>query len=131
MEWTYTCPHCDGHLNPAQEKIILFAESLRGKGMFLFDARPGDYSLDLPKNLTVNPEELWDFSCPVCRHSLQSKLDEKLAMIHLTTDEQSLHKVYFSRIAGEQCTFVVNAEGIQTYGPHQRIYEGLAFTRFI
>jgi hypothetical protein len=64
----------------------------------------------------------WELSCPVCDRSLVSELSEDLCALDVQSAGET-HRVYFSRIAGEEATFVVSAEGLlKDYGIHTDQY---------
>jgi hypothetical protein len=121
MHWIYSCPHCDAVLNP-KETITLRAEGEGQRFLVGMHPQPGNYEVDLPPGKTMPAGTRWSFSCPVCDQSLISELSDGLcALDMLTSDER--HRVYFSRIAGEQATFVVSAEGLLTdHGVHTDKY---------
>ena len=110
MSWTYRCPHCHGMLNP-ENAIILIAKH-RGRTFLAgFHPRPGNYEVYLPPGNEVLAGEVWSFLCPVCRQDLVTDFAKFLCAIDIHTDEES-HRVFFSRIAGDQATFIVSSEGI-------------------
>ena len=117
MNWTYTCPHCRAVLNP-DESIMLLAE--RGELCCLvgFHPQPGNYEVYLPPAVEMPAGTRWSFSCPVCRQALTAELSDELCALDMTSGGDP-HRVYFSRVAGEQATFVVTAEGLLTdHGIH-------------
>jgi hypothetical protein len=58
----------------------------------------------------------------VCEKSLLSELSEDLCALDVTSPGET-HRIYFSRIAGEEATFVVSAEGmLKDYGIHTDRY---------
>ncbi len=130
MKWTYRCPHCRAHLNPGESAIILSATGDAGRGLFLFNAAPGDYELVLPEGIVLEKGQKWEFSCPICRENLTSAADGNIATIRLFDEEGKEHAVFFSKIAGEHCTFVVNAEGVSAYGPHANQYEQMVWAKY-
>lgn len=130
MDWTYTCPVCGTHLNPNEKDIILLAECSHGKGLFLFSQTPGDYGLTLPAGITVEAGQMWEFFCPVCREDLTSKAEQKIAMIRVTDPEGQDHSVFFSKVAEEHCTFLVNAEGVKIFGPDSIHYDGMIWNKY-
>ena len=81
MKWTYRCPHCRAHLNPGESAIILSATGDAGRGLFLFNAAPGDYELVLPEGIALEKGQKWEFSCPICRENLISAADGNIATI--------------------------------------------------
>ncbi len=130
MQWVYRCPFCQAHLNPSGERVVLLADCELGRGLFLFDDEPGNYELTLPLDVEVQQGQVWEFLCPVCRKNLTSKADANIAMIRLTDEHQEDHAVFFSKIAGERCTFVVTAKGVQVFGPEAAMYEHLLWNKF-
>jgi len=121
MHWTYTCPHCSARLNPEQS-IVLRAEREGRRLLVGFHPQPGNYEVDLPPGETMEPGTLWEFSCPVCDHSLVSELSDDLCALDMRSGNEH-HRVYFSRIVGEEATFVVSAEGMLTdHGIHTDKY---------
>ena len=121
MDCRYSCPHCDAVLNP-EERVVLRAEH-DGRS-FLVGLHPqlGNYEVELPSGETMEPGTRWDFVCPVCEKSLVSELSEDLCTLVVRTTGE-VHRVYFSRVAGEEATFVVSAEGLlKDYGVHTDLY---------
>jgi hypothetical protein len=110
MHWTYCCPHCREILNPDQT-VILVAELEDRRFLAGLHPEPGNYHMHLPPDVEMPAGTRWDFSCPVCRESLTTDLSEDLCALDMRTGGQP-HRVYFSRVAGEQATFVVTAEGL-------------------
>ncbi len=131
LRWTYRCPECDAHLNPNGRNIVLLADCEYGKGILLFSDEPGNYNLDCPLDVDPQAGQKWEFYCPVCQANLTSEADEKISTIKLIDEEGKEHSVFFSKIAREECTFVVNAEGVETFGKHMDIYEGLIWNKFL
>lgn len=110
MRWSYSCPHCGAGLNP-DETIILVGEHGETRMMVGFHPQPGNYRAHLPPGVEVEHGSTWSFFCPVCRASLVTEVSESLCALDMHT-EGTRHRVYFSRIAGEQATFVVSAEAL-------------------
>jgi len=139
MKWTYRCPKCNAHLNPAEDHIVLLGECEQGKGLMVFASRPGDYGLHHAAELEVVEGAEWRFSCPVCRADLATEATEvegaeerKLAVVTMTDARGGEHRVLFSRIAGEKATFVVSAEGVvlERFGEHQMRYQGMVWMKY-
>jgi hypothetical protein len=117
MNWTYSCPHCRSVLNPDQAIILLAVRNER-YCLVGFHPQPGNYEVYLPPEVEMPAGSRWGFSCPVCRRGLTSELSDDLCALDMTSGGDP-HRVYFSRIAGEQATFVVSAEGLLTdHGIH-------------
>lgn len=110
MNWSYSCPHCSAGLNP-DETIVLVGECGDLRVLVGLHPEPGNYQAYLPTNLEVEPGSTWSFYCPVCSRSLESAQSERFCAIDGPLGGPK-HRVYFSRVAGEQATFVVTAEQI-------------------
>ncbi len=131
MHWSYSCPHCELPLNP-EGRVVLRAE--HGERRFLagLHPQPGNYSVELPPGEEMVRGTCWEFFCPVCDHSLVSELSDDLCELDLHSAGEA-HRVYFSRIAGEEATFVVSAEGmLKDYGIHtDRYLEHLIHVKYM
>jgi hypothetical protein len=131
MNWTYSCPHCHAILNPDQS-IILLAEHGGLCCLVGLHPQPGNYEVYLPPDVEMPAATRWSFSCPLCRQPLTTELSEDLCALDMTSGGDP-HRVYFSRVAGEQATFVVSAEGMLTdHGIHtDRYLEHLIHLKYL
>jgi len=131
MHWTYSCPHCASLLNPG-ERVVLCAQREDHRFLAGLHPQPGNYEVELPPGEEMPPGTTWDFFCPVCDHSLVSELSEDLCALDVHMPGE-IHRVYFSRTAGEEATFVVSAEGLlKDFGIHtDRYLEHLVHTKYM
>jgi len=131
MHWTYSCPVCGSPLNPG-EWVVLCAEREGHRFLAGFHPQPGNYEVELPPGEEMPVGSVWDFYCPVCERSLTSELSDELCALDVRMAGES-HRVYFSRIAGEEATFVVTAEGLlKDYGIHtDRYLEHMVHTKYM
>ncbi len=121
MYGNYSCPHCRSILNP-EERVVLHAGSGDHRFLAGLHPQPGNYEVELPPGESMPEGSRWEFFCPVCDKSLTSELSEDLCALDVHSAGET-HRVYFSRIAGEQATFVVSAEGLlKDYGIHTDRY---------
>ena len=97
-------------LNP-DETIVLLAEHAGVRVLIGLHPQPGNYEAYLPPGLEPEVGSLWDFFCPVCQRSLVTAVAPDRCALDVRI-EGAKHRVYFSRRAGEQATFVVSAEGL-------------------
>jgi hypothetical protein len=97
-------------LNPG-ESVVLVAECGGRRILLGLHPEPGNYQAYLPPGTDVEPGSMWTFYCPVCQRSLVTKLSDRFCCLD-GPYEGPKHRVYFSRVAGEQATFVVTAEQI-------------------
>ena len=112
MKWTYSCPHCRAMLNP-QDAIILVAGYKDRTWLVGLHPEPGEYEIFVPPGIKVTRGERWSFACPVCSVNLVTDFSDDLCAVDIHTDDED-HRVFFSRIAGEQATFVISAEGLRS-----------------
>jgi len=121
MSWSYGCPKCGARLNPRQSIILIGRRG--GDDMLVgFHPEPGNYEVFLPPGVDKAKGEEWEFFCPVCRENLQSEHNEKLCAVSLFEGDHT-REVLFSRVAGEQVTFVVADRRVeQQFGEHAPIY---------
>jgi hypothetical protein len=131
MSWKYSCPHCEAPLNP-DDRVVLQAECGDRQFSVGLHPQPGNYEVDLPPGEEMPPGTRWELFCPVCEKSLVSELSEDLCALVVTAPGEP-HRVYFSRIAGEEATFVVSAEGLlKDYGIHtDRYLEHLVHEKYM
>ncbi len=125
MKRTYTCPACKAVLNP-EHAIILRASEADRELLLGLHPEPGCYDIYLPSGAELSEGGLWRLTCPVCGADLQVRQGGNICLVHMQ-EAGERKRVYFSRVAGEHVTFVVNAKGeIEArHGAHSRNYEPL------
>jgi hypothetical protein len=106
----FSCPHCKADLNPGT-KIILRVGSQGRHGLILFSPKVGNYTCVMPKGFALAKGELADFSCPACHADILSGANERLGELLLSRDDGDLMRVNFSRVFGEQATFLISLRG--------------------
>jgi hypothetical protein len=123
MEWRFYCPKCGAAVNPGGI-VTLIASRGEVVMMIGFNPEPGNYDLYLPLGIALPPGTEWSFSCPVCRADLKCADHEKLCELTLTVGTER-RRLLFSRIAGEQATYVLrgDAGSIETHGNHADRYD--------
>jgi len=126
MGRSYYCPHCRRMLNPGT-KVIFLVENGDDRELMLLSAKLGEYSAVYSRSMKFEEGKIYTFRCPMCRSDLTSSLDEKLVDILTESDEDIMVRVSFSRVFGEQATFLRAPDGINTYGEHASRYEGVNF----
>lgn len=121
----FLCPKCGAELNPGT-KIILKANLSSLKGLFLFSPRLGDYEVIHPSDFPAHPGEEIDLSCPVCNFDLTSKRSERFAeLLFLQGEEEG--RVIFSKVFGEQATFLVMPKRTERFGKDVEGYSTVNF----
>ena len=114
MHWTYSCPHCQAMLNP-DETVVLIGECGPHRILMGFHPKPGTYQAYLPPEFEIQEGSTWDFSCPVCSRSLVTDATPELCALDMAA-QGVRHRLFFSRTAGEQATFLITAEGTEKHG---------------
>lgn len=122
----YYCPHCRKLLNPGQ-KVVFLVENGTDRELVLLSAELGDYSVVHSRAMSFVEGKVYTFRCPLCQSDLTSALDDKLVDILTEDDDQALLRVSFSRVFGEQATFLRTQAGVDRFGKHTARYEGLNF----
>jgi hypothetical protein len=115
MRWTYQCPHCKTLLNP-QDAIILLAHRDEQRLLVGLHPEPGNYRIFFPPGAELRDGQTWDFACPACRAELRDPHNDTMCTIDLE-EELEIKHVCFSRIAGQQATYVVQDRAVkEVYG---------------
>ena len=119
MEPQYICPKCNVNLKVGDYIILLGQNRKNEKGLILLHSEIGNYTSIKHPSFKFEPGEPVEFYCPVCHVSLA--FDENLSHIILEEKEKS-YDIYFSRIAGEESTYVVDGDKVSATGEHSYKY---------
>ena len=127
MSRSFYCPHCKKLLNP-HRKVIFLVEDGNDLELVLLSAKLGDYSIVHSRSVDFVEGAAYTFRCPVCRADLTSSINNRL--VDLVTreheDGQDL-RVSFSRVHGEEATFLLAGDGVNQFGSDASNYEGVNF----
>jgi hypothetical protein len=107
----YKCPECSAGLS-THKVVLLVGEHDKKRSLFVFDARPGKYDFVVVDDIEVKPGTMWEFYCPV---------NKRLAKLE-AVDEEGARRVVFSKVAGEQSTFVLGGEELEAHGRDSLAY---------
>jgi hypothetical protein len=111
LSWTYSCPACSAMLNPDQS-IILVGEHGAVRALVGFHPEPGNFEVYLPPGVAPEAGTRWSFYCPVCHHDLAAGGNTNLCALLLHAGGRQ-SRLLFSRVAGDQATFVVSDQGVE------------------
>ncbi|MBD3221289.1 hypothetical protein GF314_08590 [bacterium] len=111
MSKDYRCPRCEAVLNP-DRSVILVAAHGPTRALIGFHPEPGNYEVYLPPGVAAEQGSRWDFSCPLCHADLAAAENEDLCELELREDDAT-SRLLFSRIAGEQATFVLREDHVE------------------
>ena len=127
MSRSYFCPHCKKLLNP-HKKVIFLVEDGNDLELVLLSAKLGDYSVVHSRSVEFVEGAAYTFRCPVCRADLTSSINNRL--VDLVTreheDGQDM-RVSFSRVHGEEATFLMADDGIDRFGADASRFDELNF----
>ncbi|MCU0662900.1 MAG: hypothetical protein MUC50_11320 [Myxococcota bacterium] len=121
MIHVYACPKCQSILSPG-ERIVLVGSSGGERVLVAFHPQPGNYEVWVPPGVELKQGALWSFFCPLCCTDLRSPDNDKLCALEVITNDRP-RQALFSRIAGEQATFIVTPTAIEhRHGPDADLY---------
>jgi hypothetical protein len=121
----FLCPKCKAELNPGT-KIILKANLSTLKGLFLLSPSLGDYEVIQPSDFPTHPGEEIEVSCPVCSFDFTSHRSERFAELVVKQGKEK-GRVIFSKVIGEQATFLVLPDKTETFGKDVDSYSTVNF----
>lgn len=117
MKRTYFCPKCGATLNP-NVKVVLVGRKAGKHGLVMLSPQPGNYTVIVADDLSLQGGELVEFLCPVCHGDLKSTSGAWLAEIGFRLGSGATGRVHFSRRFGEHATYFVSDESVQSFGEH-------------
>lgn len=121
MNKQYKCPKCNGHLKVGDYIILMVKNEHKDKGLLLLHPEVGNYTSIKHPTFSIEKNEGLELCCPLCHVSLASDFDDRLS--HLVLEEQNkYYDIYFSRIAGEKSTYMVNGDKVTASGEHSDRY---------
>lgn len=123
----YVCPKCNGHLNVGNKIVFATKTKRNHKGLIMLSQAIGEYSYEHHDKYQLEKGELVDFECPVCQADLTSKKAKDHAMINIVGDEGMGYELYFSKVAGNQSTYVVAQDSIEAFGEDAIDFEDLYY----
>lgn len=124
----FKCPKCLGHLNVAGKLIFATRTKSNHKGLIMLSPNVGDYKYAHHDNYHLKKGELVDFHCPLCGIDLSSSKHKEQAMILMVNEEdRSEFELYFSKVAGNNSTYIVSNEKVESFGEDALDYEDLNF----
>ncbi len=118
----FKCPHCNTNLN-VNNHLVLTAEKPNGeKGIILMNPVLGNYNASHHPDFKPAEGEAHTFLCPACNTTLTSDKSDKLAHIQMEDEEGNVFDIFFSRIKGEESTYRIIGETVETFGEDKQKY---------
>ena len=122
----YVCPKCKGHLNVGGYLVFATRTKRKHKGLIMMSPVVGEYKYYHHDKFQLEEGEMVDFECPICQSDLTSTKNKDHAMIHMLGEQDQMgYDLYFSKVAGNQSTYIVAPDYIETFGDDALDYEEL------
>jgi len=122
----FSCPECNGHLNIDGKIVFATQTKRRHKGLIMMNPTVGEYNYAHHDKFQLEKGELVDFECPMCQVDLTSEVNKEHAMVYMTAAEDNMeYELYFSKIAGQQSTYVVAQDNVESFGEDAIDFEAL------
>ncbi len=112
----YLCPKCKGHLNAGGFVIFSTKNNRKKQGLILLSPKVGSYTVKHHDSYRFEDGEMIEFFCPICSEDLKAKENEKNVEILMVDENNTEYRVLFSRIAGEQSTYLLSKDDVEVYG---------------
>lgn len=122
MESSFICPYCKGHLKVGDRVVFRVRNQNKEFGLLLLSPQIGNYDSMKHPEFEYKIGEALEFYCPLCSHTLSTKIDENLIFVVMTDDQKVEHNIYFSRISGEKSTYQVTGDTVIAAGEHSGRY---------
>jgi len=90
-------------------------------GLILLHPEVGNYSCIKHPDFTIEENEAIELICPCCHKSLATDFDSNLSYLTLLEGKKQFD-IYFSRICGEESTFLVNGDTVAASSEHSDRY---------
>lgn len=117
----YLCPHCGGQLKIDNDIIFSATNSSKQKGIIILNQEIGNYTAKYHPDFIVNKGDTIEFYCPICNTNLTERRHVNLAKVKLVTDSK-VYDIYFSKVAGEKCTYQIVGEHMSIFGEDRQKY---------
>jgi hypothetical protein len=126
---TFACPSCSAVLNP-NKRIIFVVEHEGRRAIVLLSSHLDEFLSICEESFgnQVKEGHLVRFLCPVCHTDLAVPGDNHFAEILEIVPDREPRRVRFSTIRGEHATFVIDKDGVMSFGEHAALYKNLDFS---
>ncbi|MBN1597403.1 MAG: hypothetical protein JXP36_09885 [Bacteroidales bacterium] len=121
MDKEYYCPKCHGYVKVGDFIILVAKNKSKTSGLLLLHPEVGNYSSIKHRHFEIDDKEVLEIHCPLCHVNLASDFDDNLSHLILVEDNKTFD-IYFSRIVGEQSTYLVDGQTVTASGIHSDRY---------
>jgi len=126
MAVEYLCKVCKGHLN-VKTSIILSATNISERtqrGLVYLNPELGNYTATTHPSFELKEGKEYIYNCPICGAQLNSMKYLHLVRILMIDEKGKEFNIYFSGIAGEQCTYKIRGTKVEgRTGADVKIYD--------
>lgn len=127
MQNYYLCPFCRSQLKIGEYIIFATRTSDNNRGLLLLHPELGNYTSVKHPSYKFDKGDSLSFCCPLCHGCLDSEIDKNLIQLLMIDKNGKEHEIFFSRIAGEHSSFVINEHGVMSAGEHSSRYTYFKF----
>ena len=123
MASEYLCKACRGHLQ-VRTSIVLAAQKkgTTERGLVFLDSELGNYSKSTHPTFHIDEGSEYIYTCPICHSLLNSAKYKHLVRIILVDENKKEYDIYFSEIAGENCTYKLGTGEMEAKGSDSQRY---------
>lgn len=115
-KYQFFCPDCSQSLDVSNEIHLKYGRQNGDVGDVFLSTTLGNYKKRLVPDVKFEDKELVDFICPHCDSKIHSSERENFVHLNMRVEDKFDFEIIFSRIAGEQKTFLVTEDGVECYG---------------
>jgi hypothetical protein len=115
-KYEFYCPDCSHRLDENKEIRLKTLRENGDEGYIYLSTTLGDYTKRSEPNIEFGKGELIEFSCPHCNSQIHSKERDKFVHLVMRVENKFEFDILFSRVVGEQKTYLVTEDGVECYG---------------
>jgi len=113
---------CERRGKPLCDRVLLVPDN--DLELVLLSAKLGDYSAVHSRSMQLVEGAAYIFRCPLCRVDLTSSINNRLVDLVTREEEDGQDmRVSFSRVHGEEATFLMGDNGINRFGADASQYD--------
>ncbi len=124
MAIEYLCKICRGHLK-VKSAIVLAAAKINSskRGLIFLNPELGNYTTQTHPSFKIEEGSEYIYTCPICHSQLNSAKYNHLVRIIMIDENGKEFDIYFSGIAGEECTYKIRGASMEKKGPDVKLYD--------
>jgi len=124
MAVEYLCKVCRGHLNVKTSIVLSATKSNSSRGGLVFlNPEIGNYTITTHASFKIEEGSEYIYTCPICHSQLNSAKYPHLVRIIMVDVTGREFNIYFSGIAGEECTYKIRGSKVEKEGPDAALYD--------